>query len=132
MSGTLAPSTPTNRRLAGVTSATVDGTFYSVTEFSWDPASVQRETMSSLSGVDGYKETPVAPYIELKIRDGQNVSVTGFTGKVNSTVVIQLANGKQIVGHNLWYVERPGVTAEAVVSARFEGVQGTIQEIGNS
>lgn len=133
MSGTLAPSTPTNRRLAGITSATVNGSAFSVTEFAWDPGSVARETMTSLSGVDGYSEKPVAPYISGKFRDGSNVSVTGFTQLTNATVVLQLANGKQIVGHNLWYIDRAGVSGtDANFDFKFEGAQGTIQEIGGN
>ena len=48
----------------------------------------------------------------------------------NATVVFLLANGKQIVGHNLWYVGRPAVNgADAGFDFRFEGVAGTIMEI---
>jgi hypothetical protein len=133
MSGTLGPSTPTSRRLAGITSFTVNGSNFAVTEFAWDPGSVERTTMTSLSGVDGYKEEPAAPYISGKFRDGASVSVTGFTQLYNATVVVQLANGKQIVGHNMWYTGRPGTSgAEANFDFKFEGVQGTVQEIGMS
>ena len=131
MSGTLAPSTPTNRRLAGITAASVNGTAFSVIEFVWDPANVENATMSSLSGVDGYDQKPVAPFISGKFRDSAAVNVTGFTTLTNATVVVLLANGKQIVGHNLWYVGRPGVNgADAGFDFRFEGVAGTIMEIG--
>lgn len=131
MSGTLLASTPTNRRLAGVTSFTVNGSAFAVTEFSWDPGSVERESLTSLSGVDGYRELPVAPYISGKFRDGSAVNVTGFTQASNATVVVQLANGKQIVGHNLWFTGRPGASgADAVFDFKFEGAQGTVQEIG--
>jgi hypothetical protein len=133
MSGTLAPSTPTNRRLAGITSFTVNGSVFNVTEFSWDPAQVERETMTSLSGVDGYRELPVAAHIMGKFRDAQSVSVTAFTTLTNATVVVQLANGKQITGHNLWYVGRPEVAGQdAVFDFRFEGAAGTIVEMGGS
>ena len=131
MSGTLAPSTPTSRRLAGITSFTVNGSSFNVTEFAWDPGPVERETMTSLSGVDGYRELPVAAYISGKFRDGQPVNVSGFVGQTNATIVVQLANGKQVVGHNLWYVGRPGVSgADATFDFRFEGAQGTVQELG--
>jgi tail tube protein len=131
MSGTLAPSTPTNRRLAGITSFTVNGSTFNVTEFSWDPGPVERETLISLSGVDGYKESPVAAYISGKFRDAQSVNVSGFVGLTNATIVVQLANGKQVVGHNLWYIGRPGVTgADATFDFRFEGTAGTVQELG--
>ncbi len=131
MSGTLAPSTPTNRRLAGITSFTVNGSTFNVTEFAWDPGPVERETMTSLSGVDGYREVPVAAYISGKFRDAQSVNVSGFVGLSDATVVVQLANGKQIVGHNLWYVGRPAVAgADATFDFRFEGASGTVQELG--
>jgi hypothetical protein len=132
MSGaSLAPSTPTNRRLAGITSFTVNGIAFPVIEFSWDPASVENETMRSLSGVDGYKSMPVAPSIRGKLRDSQQVSITAMTQLSGATIVILLANGKQISGHNMWYVGRPAVSgAEADFDFAFEGVQGTVQEIG--
>ncbi len=41
MSSTLAPSTPTNRRLAGTTAFSVNGTAISVIEFMWDPANFE-------------------------------------------------------------------------------------------
>lgn len=131
MSGTLAPATPTNRRLAGITSFSVNGSNFNVTEFTWDPGPVERETMSSLSGIDGYKESPAAAYISGKFRDAQSVNVSGFVGLTNATIVVQLANGKQVVGHNLWYIGRPGVSgADATFDFRFEGAAGTVQELG--
>ena len=133
MSATLTTSTPTNRRLSGTTAFSVNGTAILVIEFMWDPANFENTTMSSLSGVDGFDQKPVAPYISGKFRDTGANSVTGFTGLTNATVVVLLANGKQIVSHNLWYVGRPGVNgADAGFDFRFEGVAGTIQEIGAS
>jgi len=130
MSGTLAPSTPTNRRVAGITSFAVNGSVFAVTEFAWDPGAVQRESLSSLSGVDGFRETPIPPYISGKFRDAQSVNVTGFVGLTSATVVVQLANGKQVVGHNLWFVGRPTVSgADATFDFRFEGTAGTVQEL---
>src|SRR6185312_3489831 len=131
MSQTLGPGTPTNRRLAGTTAFSVNGSAISVIEFMWDPASLENSTMTSLSGVDGYDQKPVAPYISGKFRDTGANSVTSFTGLSNATVVVLLANGKPIVGHNLWYVGRPHVNAsDAGFHFRFEGVAGTIMEIG--
>jgi hypothetical protein len=132
MSGsTLAPTTPTNQRLAGITSFTVNGSAFPVIAFTWDPGSFENETMTSLSGVDGFSQKPVAPYISGKFRDSRAVSVTAFTTLSNATVVLKLANGKQITGHNVWYVGRPGVDgADAGFDFRFEGVAGTIMEVG--
>ena len=133
MSGTLAPTTPTNRRLAGITAFTVQGSAFPVIEFTWDPAVVENETMISLSGVDGYSQKPVAPFISGKFRDSQSVNVTAFTNLNNATVVVTLASGKQIVGHNLWYTGRPGVSgSDAGFDFKFEGVAGSVQEIGGA
>ena len=95
MSGTLAPSTPTNRRIAGITSFTINGNFFNVTEFTWDPGPVERETMTSLSGIDGFRENPVAAYISGKFRDAKSVNISGFVGLTDATLVVQLANRQQ-------------------------------------
>jgi hypothetical protein len=131
MSGTLSSSTPTNRRLAGITAFSVNGSAFHVTEFSWSPGSVKRESMTSLSGVDGYSETPKAPYIAGKFRDGANVNVTAFNAQTNATVVVQLANGKRLQGHGLWNTgENEVAGVDATFDFKFEGVQGSILETG--
>jgi hypothetical protein len=131
MSATLSPTTPTNRRLAGITVFTVNGSTYPVTEFSWDPMPFEATMLFSLSGADGYEEKPVAPYISGKVRDGRSASITNFSGLRNATVVVQLANGKQIVGHNMVYTGRVGVSgADATAEFKFEGLAGTVQELG--
>lgn len=122
MSGTLSPVTPTSRRLAGVVEATIDGVAYNVISFTWSPSAFTRTTMISMSGVDGYSETPSVSFVEMQIRDGRNVSVTLFSAMTGSTVVLTLANGKQVVGHNMTCVNAQEVSgAEASFTVRFEG-----------
>jgi hypothetical protein len=131
MSGTLAPTTPTNRRLSGITTASVNGIIFAVTEFSWSPGTVKRETLLSMSGVDGYSEMPRAPYIAGKFRDSQSSNVTAFNAMTGATIVFRLANGKQIVGHGLWNTGETDVAGmEATFDFKFEGVQGSVQEQG--
>jgi hypothetical protein len=131
MSGTLAPTTPTNRRLAGITVASVNGIIFAVTEFSWSPGIYKRETMISLSGVDGYSQTARAPYMAGKFRDSQSINVTSFNAMTDATLVFQLANGKQIVGHGLWNTGETDVAGvEATFDFKFEGVAGSVQEQG--
>jgi hypothetical protein len=134
MSGTtstLPPSTPTNRRLAGITVASVNGVVYNVTEFSWSPGTIKRETLLSMSGVDGYSEMPRAPYVAGKFRDAKSASVTSFNGMTNATVVFQLANGKQIVGSGLWNTGEIDVAGiDATFDFKFEGAWGSLQEQG--
>lgn len=122
MSGTLSPTTPTSRRLAGVVEGTIDGVAYNVISYSWSPSVFTRTTLLSMSGIDGYSETPSVSFIEMQIRDGRNVSVTSFTNMVGATVVLTLANGKQVVGHNMTCMNAQEVSGgEAAFSVRFEG-----------
>lgn len=131
MSGSISPTTPVNRRLAGITAAEINGTAYPVTEFTWFPGSVKRETMTSMSGVDGFSEMPKAGFIAGKFRDGSNVSVTRFNGMTNATIVFRLANGKQIQGHNLWNTGDNEVAGmDATFDFKFEGAAGSIFETG--
>ena len=131
MSGSLPPTTPTNRRLAGITVASINGVVYNVTEFSWSPGQVKRETLISMSGIDGYSEMPKAPYVAGKFRDAQSVSVTSFNGMTSATIVFQLANGKQIVGHGLWNTGEVEVAnVDATFDFKFEGPYGSVQEQG--
>jgi hypothetical protein len=131
MSGTLPATTPTNRRLAGITVASINGVVYNVTEFSWSPGSVKRETLTSMSGVDGYSEMPKAPYVAGKFRDARSASVSSFNLMTGATIVFQLANGKQIVGHGLWNTGETEVAGmDATFDFKFEGVSGSVQEQG--
>jgi len=131
MSGTLSPTTPVNRRLAGITVASVNGVVYNVTEFSWSPGIYKRETLLSMSGVDGYSEMPKAPYVAGKFRDAKTASVTSFNLMTDATVVFQLANGKQIVGHGLWNTGETDVAGvDATFDFKFEGQFGSVQEQG--
>ena len=113
--------TPTNRRLAGLTSVHINGAAYAVIEYTWAPGRIQRETMLSLSGVDGFSAKPAIGHISVKLRDTQAVNVTSFNSMEDATVVLKLANGKSVVGHNMWNVPMPEVGQEASFDVRFEG-----------
>jgi hypothetical protein len=128
---TLNPSTPVNRRLAGITVASVNGVVYNVTEFSWSPGIYKRESLTSFSGVDGYSELYRPPYVAGKFRDAKSVSVNSFNAMTNATVVFQLANGKSIVGHGLWNTGETDVAGvDATFDFKFEGIPGSVQEQG--
>lgn len=122
MSGSLSTTTPTSRRLAGVVEGTIDGVAYNVVSYTWSPSAATRTTLVSMTGIDGFSETPSPSFIEMTIRDARNVSVSSFTNMTDSTIILALANGKQIVGHNMWCTNAQEVTgAEATFTARFEG-----------
>lgn len=119
--------TPTSRRVAGVSQINIDGINYNVTEHSWSSGSRERETMRSLTGVDGYRETIVAPFIEATLRDAGNITVGAFANKTDTTVILRLANGKVVAGDGMWNIPLPEVSSgEATFRVRFEG--GRVRE----
>jgi hypothetical protein len=131
MSGTTTPTTPVNRRLAGITVASINGTVYNVTEFAWSPGIYKRETLISMSGVDGYSEMPKSPYVAGKFRDASTVKVTSFNLMTNATIVFVLANGKRIVGSGLWNTGETEVAGmDATFDFKFEGIFGSVLEQG--
>jgi hypothetical protein len=117
MSGTV------SRRAAGQAWLTVNNVGYSVvSEPSWRTARVQRETLVSLSGIDGYKEVALPGFIAATIRDTFGQRVADFQDMVDVTVTLKQSNGKQISGTGMWTTEASEVNAEeATFAVRFEG-----------
>lgn len=112
----------TSRRLAGITFITIDGIAYDVvSDVTWSPSVIKRESLIGLSGVDGYSELPLAGYITATIRDNGGITVKDFNDMVASTIQIEQANGKIIIGTGMWSVEANEVkSAEGTFNVRFE------------
>lgn len=117
-------------RLAGTAYLAIDGVTYSlVGDFEWDPGAVTRESLLGMDGVHGFKEKPKGGKISGTIRDGGGLSVTSFNNMVNVTITCELANGKLIVGRNMWSVESQSVKSEdGTFELKFEGPQGCVTE----
>lgn len=113
----------TTNRLAGVAYLTVDGTNYMLAgDFSYSVSKVARETLTGQDRVHGYSEKPVAGKMSCSVRDAGGLSVASFNAMTNVTVTVELANGKTIVGRNMWTVEPQEVkTAEAIFEVKWEG-----------
>lgn len=109
-------------KLAGTAFITVDGINYMLQgEFTWGVAQVNRETLIGMDGIHGYKEKPIAGFIAATIRDADNLTVADFNAMTNVTVVGELANGKTIIGRNMWTVTAQEVKSEdAVFEVRWE------------
>lgn len=112
-------------RLAGTASITVDGTNYLlVGDFEYNPSSVTRETLSGQDGVHGFSEKKRPGSISASLRDAGNLTVADLNAMDNVTVVAQLANGKTIIGRNMWTVEDQTVkSTDATIEVKFEGPQ---------
>ncbi len=113
----------TTNRLAGVAYLTVDGTNYMLAgDFTYSVSKVSRETLTGQDRVHGYSEKPVAGKMSCSVRDAGGLSVASFNAMTNVTVTVELANGKTIVGRNMWTVEPQEVkTAEAIFEVKWEG-----------
>lgn len=113
----------TTNRLAGVAYLTVDGTNYMLAgDFAYSVSKVARETLVGQDRVHGYSEKPAQGKMSCSVRDAGGMSVAGFNAMTNVTVTVELANGKTIVGRNMWTVEAQEVkTAEAIFEVKWEG-----------
>lgn len=119
----------TTNRLAGVANISVDGVSYLLQgELTWSPSVVTRESLVGQDQVHGYKEMPIAPFISGTLRDTNNLTVQDFNNMTNVTLSLTLANGKQVVGRNMWCVNVQEVKSmEATFEVRFEG--GSVTEV---
>lgn len=112
-------------RLAGTASITVDGTNYLlVGDFEYNPSSVTRETLNGQDGVHGFSEKKRPGSISATLRDAGNLTVADLNAMDNVTVVAQLANGKTIIGRNMWTIEDQTVkSTDATLEVKWEGPQ---------
>ncbi|WP_340611997.1 phage tail tube protein [Xenorhabdus bharatensis] len=117
----------TTNRLAGTAYASVNGiSIMVVGDFTYSPSTVTRETLTGMDYVHGYKEKPNAPYISCRVRDSGGTTVADFNNQTNVTIVVELANGKTIIGENMWTVNTQEVKSEdAEFEVRWEGISVT-------
>lgn len=118
----------TSRRLAGTAYVTVNGiTIMVAGQFKYSPSTWKRETLVGMDYVHGYKETPNAPFISCQVRDSGGTSVADFNGQTNVNIVVELANGKTIIGTGMWTVDTQEVdSADAVFEVKWES--GSVTE----
>jgi hypothetical protein len=114
---------PACERLAGITGLTIDGTAYMVvSDVTWSPARVKRETLVGLDSVHGFSEVPIQGYIEATLRDSSAISVGAFNQMSCVEVLVTLANGKVVGGSNMWNTSALEVrAAEGTFQVRFDG-----------
>lgn len=118
--------------IAGTAQVTTDGTTQQLEGgLKYSVATVKREALMGKDGFHGWKETPVAPFIEMSIRDAGNMTVANFNAMSNSTIVATLANGKIVTGRNMGAVDVQEVdTDDAKFTVRFEGPSVVEQTVG--
>jgi hypothetical protein len=83
-------------------------------------------TVDGMDRIHGYSEKPNVPHIGGTIRDMGNLSVAALNAMTNVTVVAELANGKTIIGRNMWTVEtQTAKSADATIDVKWEGLEVT-------
>ena len=117
-------------RIAGIAYLTVDGVAYAlVGDLEYSPSTVTRETLLGQDGVHGYKEMPNAGDISASIRDMGGMSVQALNNMTNNTITVKLANGKLIVGRNMWTVaEQTSKANDGTIEVKWEGPMGCVTE----
>lgn len=120
--------------IAGTAQITVDGATEQLEGgLKYSVATVKRTALMGKDGFHGWKEEPVAPFIEMSIRDAGNLTVASFNAMRNATVVASLANGKIVTGRNMGAVDVQEVdTDDAKFTVRFEGPQVSEQVVSVS
>ncbi|WP_168793600.1 phage tail tube protein [Paraburkholderia aromaticivorans] len=120
--------------LAGTASLSIDGTTYMITaDFKYKPASKKRKTLSGMDRVHGYGEEISPPYISFNLRDWGGLTVADIAKMTDVTVMAELANGKTIIGRDMWTVEEQEVdSTEAKFDVRLEGPDECVSETTTS
>lgn len=111
------------RRLAGIATITVDGRQYMLQgSLEYQVSKVKRETLTGQDDVHGFSEMPSAGRIKGTFRDAQSVSLAALNKITGATVICVLANGKTILGRNMWTLDVQSVnTQEATFEIEFNG-----------
>jgi hypothetical protein len=119
-----------NNRLAGTAYLAVDGvTYMLVGDFEYNVAKVTRETLTGMDTVHGFSEKPKAPHISGTLRDSNGLSVASLNAMTDVTLTVELANGKVIIGRNMWTVEdQTAKSTDATIDVKWEGPQGAVTE----
>lgn len=110
--------------IAGTAYLSIDGrNVQLVGEFSYRPTQSNNETLTGMDGVHGLKATPAPGMIKAKLRDSGAISIADLANATDVTVVAQLANGKTVIGRNMWRAGEPVEvdTEDASFNIQWEG-----------
>lgn len=113
-------------RKGGIIYFQVDGNvFQAKGAFDYSLGRPTKEAIVGHDEVHGYKEMPVAPFIEGEITDSKDLDLAALADTQDATVTLQLANGKTIALRNAWSCNPDGMggnTEEGAIKVRFEGL----------
>lgn len=112
--------------IAGTVYFKVDGQQYTIAgELTAQMDNFEREGVAGLSGVAGFNEKPIVPYIEFDCYQTSDIDMDAMAAVVDATVTAEFVNGKTAILSNAWFRgprEVKGSNGE--FTARFEGKKG--------
>lgn len=113
-----------SQRRGGIIQVQVGGVVYDAKgAWTYNLGKPKREAIIGSDGVHGYKETPQVAFIEGEITDRGSLNLKTLVTLTDTTVTLELANGKVIVLRSGWYAgEGTGNTEEGNIACRFEGM----------
>lgn len=112
------------KRIAGTCYFKVGGTQLSIAgNFTVSPEGVERESMTGLGGVAGFKEMPRAPFIEGEVYTENEVDIQTIGAIDDDTVTAELANNQVWALRNAWKVGASEMSGgDGTMTVRFEGI----------
>jgi hypothetical protein len=119
--------------IAGTAQVTTDGVTQQLEGgLKYSPATIKREALVGKDGFHGWKNTPVAAFIEMVLRDNGTLTIASFNAMTNSTIVATLANGKIVTGRNMGAVDvQESDTEDSKFTVRFEGPEVVEQTVSS-
>src|SRR5688572_30812614 len=110
-------------RLAGVSFLRVDGKLWTVADdtITYSTGGPKREAIMSATGVAGYSEKQLAPYVEGSFLDIPDMDFNNLKNITSSTVQLDKPNGKSIILAGAWYAGEYEGDSDGKRKFRFEG-----------
>ncbi len=110
-------------KIAGTAFLTVNGVSYLLRgDFEYSPSAVARESVVGMDQVHGFIEKPNTPHISGTLTDAGGLKVADLNAMSDVTVIAELANGKTIVGRNMWTVDTQTAKAtDGTIEVKWEG-----------
>lgn len=114
-------------RVGGIISLKIDGVpYYAKGSFTYGYGVETRETISGSDRVHGYKSMVTPPFCEGEITDVGDLNIIAFAGLVDTTVLLELGNGKTFALYHAWNLNQDGISGETEdgnIAFRFEGTE---------
>ncbi len=111
-------------RVAGIINAKVNGEIQQAKgNWTYNLGAPKRDAVVGADRTHGYKELPQVAFIEGEITDRGDLDVAALVLLKDSTVTLELANGKVVVLRDAWFAGEGNIqTEEANITVRFEGM----------